>query len=102
MDMNAISQTIGRLSEEGYTEQCRAEAGGVRFLDDGAIYQPEQVVVEEVVRFDGPSGPDEESVIFAVCSPDGRSRGTLCITYGAQMDEVDSDIMERLTVRPLH
>lgn len=102
MSMESISQAVGRLSEEGYTEQCRAEEGGVRFLDDGAIYEPEQVVVEEVVRLEGTSAPDEESVIFAVCSPDGRSRGTLCMSYGSQMDATDCDVIARLTLRPVH
>ncbi len=101
MYMETISQAVGRLSEEGYTEQCRAEVGGVRFLDDGAIYEPEQVVVEEVIRLEGTSAPDEESVVFALRSPDGQSRGTLCMSYGSQMDPIDSEVIARLTVRPL-
>ena len=71
MSMETISEAVSRLSEEGYTGQCRAEAGGVRFLEDGALYPPEQVIVEE---FDGrvptlyrplPQAP-ADSLIFAV------------------------------------
>lgn len=98
--METISQAVGRLSEQGYTDQCRAEAGGVRFLEDGALYSPEDIVVEEVVRLEGTSSPDEESVVFAISSPAGGQRGTLCIAFGSGMDETDSEMVNRLTVRP--
>lgn len=100
--METISQTLGRLSEQGYTGQCRAEEDGLRFLEDGSLYAPEEVVVEEVVRLEGTSSPDEESVVFAIASPHGEQRATLCVTYGHNMDPLDSDVVTRLTVRPLH
>lgn len=98
--METISQAVTRLHEQGYTGQCRAEPGGLRFLDDGALVAAEAVVVEEVVRLEGTSTPDEQAVVFAVRSPDGDRRATFCVTYGPDMDPDDCDIMQRLDVRP--
>ncbi len=100
--MESISQAVGRLSEQGYTGQCRAEAGGVRFLEDGTLLAPEKVIVEEVVRLEGTSSPDEEAVVFALCTPDKQQRATLCVTYGPDMPLEDSEVVRRLVVRPLH
>ncbi len=98
--METISQAVGRLTEQGYTGQCRAETDGVRFLEEGTLVAPERVVVEHVVRLEGTSSPDEEAVVFALRCPDSQQRATLCINYGPAMDPDDSEMMRRLTVRP--
>jgi hypothetical protein len=96
LQVEDASQVVARLSREGFPDRCRADVGGIRFIDQMTIYPPEKVIVKEVVRLEDDSDPNEESVVFALVSPDGRGRGTLCLSYGPGMDGIESDMIGRL------
>jgi hypothetical protein len=56
---------------------------------------PEDLVVREVVRFEGASDPDEEAAIFAL-ECDCGIKGTYTVTYGPAMSSEDADVVPRL------
>ncbi len=53
----------------------------------------------DVVRFEGTSDPSDESVIFALCSPEGE-RGLFVATYGPHMEADRVAVVERLDADP--
>lgn len=94
--MESIAEAIDRLTKAGYADLFRAEATGVRAMLRGKLYTPADLVVEEVVRFEGTADPAEEVIVFALrCARDG-TRGTYCIAYGPEADPVDTMITARL------
>lgn len=97
--METMVQTMHRLGNQGFNGQFRAESGGLRFLTNGTLYQPEELTVEEMVRLEGNSTPDEEAVIFALVTPLDE-KATYCVTYGPEMDPADMDVVRRLHVSP--
>lgn len=93
-----IARVVDRLTKEGYSEQFRAEAEGLRAVH-GGTYAPEEVVVEKMARFEGISDPDDEAVVFAVRAPDG-TRGTFTCTYGPEEeDDIEQSVLRRLSLR---
>jgi hypothetical protein len=46
----ARSQAVDRLTAEGYTDDFRAEPGGLRAVVADVLDQPEALAIEEVVR----------------------------------------------------
>jgi hypothetical protein len=60
------------------------DAGGVRHRITGA-----QVV--RVYRFEGPSDPDEEAVVYALRCPECDADGTLVSAFGARADPALTD-----------
>ena len=52
-------------------------------------------IVDEIVRFEGESDPDDEAVLFALRSRDDKARGTFVAadegTYAAQVDALRAD-----------
>jgi hypothetical protein len=93
--METLSEAIGRLEAAGYREGFRATREGLRALAAGRSYAPESLAVDEVLRFEGPTDPGDESVLFALRGPDGV-RGTWAIAYGPGTDPVDAEIARRL------
>jgi hypothetical protein len=97
--METLSEAVDRLRSAGYRDSFRAEAGGLRALAAGKLYAPEELVVEEVVRFEGPTDPGDEAILFALRSQDGEVRGTYASGYGAGVDPVNAELVRRLPTR---
>ena len=69
-----FTEAVARFGHLGYSGQARAEPGGIRFLDDGGLYLPEQVVVEDLARMGS-------SLVFAIYSPRSARRATLALDH---------------------
>lgn len=94
--METLREAIARLERRGFERAFRATSGGELQATGSEPVAPEQLVVEETVRFEGSSDPEDESVLFAVRSRDGRVRGTFTASYGTQMDPDVVAALQRL------
>lgn len=98
--METLGQAIERLEAFGFTESFLARPGGRLGLRASGersklSYAADALMVEEVVRFEGESDPDDQAVLFALSTPDDL-RGTFVATYGPQMDAETVAVVERL------
>ncbi len=62
----------------------------------GEFFDPETLTIDEIVRFEGESDPDEQAVLFALLSPQGRPLGTYSAVFGPSMPPEDGDVVRRL------
>jgi len=99
MPLETLAEAVRRLTEAGYRESFRAEDAGLRAVEAGRVFAPEELVVEEVVRFEGPSDPADEAALFALRSPTGP-RGTFVVTYGPDTPAIEADMARRLRIAP--
>ena len=93
--METLSEALRRLSVAGYADDFRAESGGLRSRSRQTVHPPEAFRVDEIVRFEGESDPDEESAVFALTLPAEGTRGTYTVTYGPMMDPLDAEMVGR-------
>ncbi len=96
MHTESLSDAIQRLHNRGFTHGLRAEGGRLHDLVTGEFFDPEILIIDEVVRFEGESDPDEQAVLFALCSPQGGALGTYSAVFGPSMPAVDGDVVRRL------
>jgi hypothetical protein len=94
--METLSEALARLEQRGFVDAFRARPGGLLQRGADEPMPPEELIVEEIVRFEGVSDPEDEAVLFALRSRDGRIRGTFAAAYGAQMDRDNAAVMHRL------
>lgn len=80
-EMETLSAASERLRAAGYTENWEAVDGALRCWACGTDHAPTEVTVDEVVRFEGPSDPGDESILFALNGPCGH-RGQYSVGYG--------------------
>jgi hypothetical protein len=99
--METLSDAIDRLRAAGYRDSFRPEAGRLRALAARRLYAPEELRVDELVRFEGPSDPGDEAILFALRSEDGAVRGTFASGYGPSVDPADAEVVRRLPLRPV-
>ena len=97
--MGDVARAVERLTAAGYRDDFRAERGGLRAVNTGRMYEPESLDVDEVLRFEGESDPDDEVVIYALNDAGRGARGTYVVTYGTYVDPLDAEMLLRLSRR---
>jgi|SRR5579862_8308114 len=96
MCAETLSDVVDRLTASGYTDDFRAEADGLRAMPSGCVHTPETLDIDEVVRFEGLTNPDDEAIVFALRCRTHGTKGTYVTSYGPQMVSCDADMVAGL------
>jgi hypothetical protein len=94
-----VLDAVRLLADEGFGESFTLTPTGLRC---GACHREESVDRAEVVRvyrFEGPSDPDEEAVVYALRCPVCGTGGTLVSTFGPGADPELTDRLVMLESR---
>lgn len=81
--MDTLSEAINTLNEKGFIEDFRATEECVEALGSKKKYYPEDLVIVQSYRFEGPTDPADEMVCFAIKAKDG-TKGTLVMSFNSQ------------------
>jgi hypothetical protein len=95
-EVDTISQVLDRLFRKGYTNDFKASDGALRVMPDNILVDPDQLIVDEIYRFEGETNLDDEAVIFALSCPHNKCKGTYLVAFGPMMDPLDNAMVQRL------
>jgi hypothetical protein len=84
--MKSLPACLDKMISEGYTDDFKATEDGLKSLRTDKIYQPEEVRINNFFRFEGPSSPDDMSILYVIEANDGV-KGTLVDAFGTYADE---------------
>lgn len=93
--MDTLADRMRQLEAAGWAKQLSVSDAGLRCDDCRCWAAPDDVIVDVVYRFEGPSDPADEAVLFAVAMPCGH-RGVLPATYGKDTEPDVVDVVKRL------
>jgi len=82
---NTVTDAIEMLRGLGYTSDFELDGDHLR-SSAGAACTVGEAVVEHLYRFEGPSDPGDEMIVFALLDPATGVRGTLATAYGPAAD----------------
>ena len=97
--METMLQAIDRLRASGYEFDLVA-VGDARLRCSlcGELFDAATAMVDEVVRFEGISNPDDQAILTAVATP-CRHLGLFSAAYGVYTSANDADVLHALAVR---
>jgi len=95
--MTDLEKCMNKLEEKGFTDQYKVEDGRLHCLTNDKTYQAEDVLAINFYRFEGISNPDDEAVLYAIETADGR-KGTLADAYGMYADPSIGEFMQNVEV----
>jgi hypothetical protein len=96
--MTDLEKCVKKLEENGYTEQFRVEKKLLHSTTDKKKkYKPSDVNAVNFYRFEGPSNPDDMSILYAIETADG-TKGTLIDAYGVYSDEATGAFMQDVDI----
>jgi hypothetical protein len=83
---STVTEALNALREAGYTIDFQLVGGALRADGGNAPCPIDQAVVERFYRFEGPSDPGDQMIVFGVRDPNTGSRGSLAAAYGPAAD----------------
>jgi hypothetical protein len=96
MALESLACAIARLEARGFRHSLRARGGALRAADSKESFAPEDLEIDEIVRFEGESDPAEEVALYALRGPDGAPFGTYSSMYGPATPPEDVAVLHRL------
>jgi hypothetical protein len=94
---DTVSQAVEGLKKRGYTIDFNLKYDCIVCHDTPITLMPEEFIISEVHRYEGPSDPADEAVVYAIESKHGE-KGVLVNGFGISSDEVSNDMIEKLTM----
>jgi hypothetical protein len=94
-----VLDAVNLLDAEGYAAQFILRPDGIRCTACGNPHSSDRADVLRVYRFEGPSDPDEEAVVYGLRCPVCGAGGTLVSSYGAGADPELADHLVMLDAR---
>ena len=91
---DTVVDAIARLRAQGYETEYRLDDGHLSGRDGDRLCRADEAVVEKLYRFEGPSDPGDEMVVFALKDPSTGRLGYLASGFGAA---ADPEVLEHLT-----
>lgn len=95
-ELRPNERVVAGWRDEGYTAQFRVlEGGRVGTQDGDAVFEPEQLRIDHLHRYEGTTNPGDEEMLAALSSEDGL-KGTLTLAYGAYASADEAEVARRL------
>lgn len=94
MALESMTDALGRLEAAGYQTELHAEESAL--TGPSLTADPEAFSIDEVIRFEGDSDPDDEAAIFALTHRESGTKGVYIVAYGVEMDPADTEVASRL------
>jgi hypothetical protein len=88
-----ITEAIEQLRKQGYTLDLNLKQN--QFLVDEHTYPADEFEIVDLYRYEGPSDPADEAIVYALASPSGL-KGILVAGYGYTMDAASAETLKQL------
>ena len=95
----SVADAIDQLERDGYTGSFVLRDEGLRCTVCGEEHAAEAALVDRVYRFEGPSDPDEEAIVYGLRCPVCGAKGTLASVFGPGADPALADHLVMLEQR---
>lgn len=95
--MTPLSLVIPQLREKGYGNDFELSKDGMLSKQTKEVFQPEELTIERVYRFEGNSNPDDMAVLYGVASA-GGTKGIIIDAYGTYDDDKLGDFLRRVKI----
>ena len=96
---DTVVEAEALLREEGYESELILEDGELRWEGDDRTCSTTDAVVEHLYRFEGPSDPGDEMIVFGLRDPATDRLGYLSSGFGPAADPEVMDHLSGLATR---
>ena len=95
---DTVTEAVKGLKERGYTIDFNIAFDKLICSGNKFCLQADEFEIMEAHRFEGDSNPDDEDVVYAVESKDGRLKGVVTSAFGLYADPASNKIIQKLSM----
>lgn len=92
---DTLAEATAQLNKEGYNVNFQVNKAGKLTNNEDLSFEPSEVILKEVHRFEGMTNPADSSILYAVKTRSGE-KGIVVDSYGADGSEVTSEFMNQV------
>lgn len=95
---DTASEAVNDLIRRGYTTDFTllTDKNCIICNHSSIELSPDEFEIDEIYRFEGPTDPGDEMIVFGVSSEKHRVKGVLVNAFGVYSDNKTSDITKKL------
>ncbi len=93
---SSLSVAINDLTKKGYTYNFNMKEEFIECAEENCQLHPDDFDIDEKYRFQEMSDVDNESVLYAISSKDGKIKGLLVNAYGIYADYASFKLVQKL------
>jgi hypothetical protein len=94
--MTTLSEVTNLLKERGYTIDFNLKQDCIECSGNLLQIFPEEFLVDKHYRFEGPSDPSDEAIVYAISSPKHNLKGVLVNGYGISSNSTSNEMIKAL------
>jgi hypothetical protein len=91
-----LSEAINDLTTKGYTHNFNMKEEFIECPENKCQLKPEEFEIDEKHRFQEMSDVDNESILYAISSTNGKIKGLLVNAYGIYADYTSFKLVQKL------
>ena len=95
---DTVAEAVNGLKQRGYTIDFNLEADRILCSKTPLSLKPADFGITEYYRFEGPSDPADEAVVYAIEARDGR-KGVLVTGFGISAEGMGEEMVEKLSMK---
>ncbi len=95
---DTVTEAVKGLKERGYNVDFNIAFDKLICSENKFCLRPDEFEIIEFYRFEGDSNPDDEDVVYAVESKDGKHKGVITSAFGLYADPVSNKIIQKLSM----
>jgi hypothetical protein len=88
-----ITEAIEQLHKQGYTLDFGLKEN--KLIADSKEYDADEFEIADLYRYEGPSDPSDEAIVYALVSRSGL-KGLLVSGYGVSSDSASEETLKQL------
>ena len=95
---DTVTEAVKGLKDRGFTIDFNIAFDKLVCSENKHCLQPDEFEIVEVHRFEGDSNPDDEDVVYAVESKEGKLKGVITSAFGTYADPMSNEIIQKLAM----
>ena len=91
-----LSETMEALRREGYVEDFNLREDCIECREGQFKVFADEFQIDEFFRFEGPTDPADEAILYAISSENHQIKGLLVNGYGMYTEGITNDLLAKL------
>lgn len=95
---DTVTEALNGLKARGYDRNFNIDFDKITCSGTDSCLRPDEFEIVETHRFEGDSNPEDEDVVYAVESRDGKLKGVITSAFGTYADPISDEILQKLKI----
>jgi hypothetical protein len=96
MEMITLTETLAGLAKRGYVEDFGIRSASTHSEEP---LSPTEFYIDEMCRVDHLTDPDEQVIVYAISSKDGKRKGYVINNFGPGANSETAELVSKLPER---